>query len=143
MRLLPLPLLLLCAVVQAQDAPPPPPLDASEIDVAADAVALPPPPLPRSAPPPPDFEQLPPKLRPPDAVQPEVSIRSGKDGGHVEEYRENGRLLYVRVVPERGIPYVLIDSDNDGEVDRAPPGTNEVLPVFYDIKLPKRKKDDE
>jgi len=136
MRLLPLLLLLLCAVAQAQDAPPPPPLDTTEIDAAADALAPPPPP--RSAPPPPDFEQLPPKQRPPDAVQPEVSIRPGTDGGRVEEYRENGRLLYVRVVPERGIPYVLIDSDNDGEVDRAPPGTNEVLPVFYDIKLPKR-----
>ncbi len=144
MRLLLLPTLLLCAVVQAQDAPPPPPLDTSGIDAAADAVAPPPAlPPPRSAPPPPDFEQLPPKQQPPDAVQPEVSIRPGKDGGRVEEYRENGRLLYVRVVPERGIPYVLIDSDNDGEVDRAPPGTNEVLPVFYDIKLPKRDQDGE
>lgn len=135
MRILTLSLLLAAAGAQAQqEAPPPPPLDTSQIDAAADAVAPPP----RSGPPPSQLEQLPPKQQPPDAIQPEVSIRPGKDGGRVEEYRENGRLLYVRVVPERGIPYVLIDADNDGEVDRAPPMSNEVLPVFYDIKLPKR-----
>ena len=128
MRTVTLLFLVAATAAQAQDAPPPPPLDTSEIDVAADAVAPPPPPA----------EPLPPKQLSPDAVQPEVSIRPGKDGGRVEEYRENGRLLYVRVVPKRGIPYVLIDSDNDGEVDRAPAMSNEVLPVFYDIKLPKR-----
>ena len=139
MRLLPLSLLIFAAAAQAQqDAPPPPPLDTRTIDATADAATPAPPRPPASA-----LDDLPPKEQGPDAVVPEVSIRPGKDGGRIEEYRENGRLLYVRVVPERGIPYVLIDADNDGEVDRAPQMSNEVLPVFYDINLPKRDRDDQ
>jgi hypothetical protein len=92
-----------------------------------------------SAPPPPalDLSALPPKVEPDDALVPEITIKATDDGGRVEEYRENGRLLFVRVVPKRGIPYTLIDADGDGEVDRPRPMSNEVLPVFYEIKLPK------
>ncbi len=94
------------------------------------------------APPPPplDLSALPPKAEPDDALVPEITIKASEDGARVEEYRENGRLLYVRVVPARGIPYTLIDADGDGEVDRPRPMSNEVLPVFYDIKLPRRRE---
>lgn len=94
-----------------------------------------------AAPPPPplDLTALPPKVEPDDALVPEITIKATEDGDRVEEYRENGRLLFVRVVPKRGIPYTLIDADGDGEVDRPRPMTNEVLPVFYEIKLPKSK----
>jgi hypothetical protein len=115
MRLLLLPALLAAAAAHAEEltsAPPPPPLDLSA---------------------------LPPKAEPQDALVPEITIKSGEDGARVEEYRENGRLLFVRVVPARGIPYTLIDADGDGEVDRPRPMSNEVLPVFYDIKLPRRR----
>ncbi len=96
------------------------------------AAAPPPPPL--------DLSALPPKAEPDDALVPEITIKSSQDGARIEEYRENGRLLYVRVVPARGIPYTLIDADGDGKVDRPRPMSNEVLPVFYDIKLPKRRE---
>lgn len=47
---------------------------------------------------------------------PEVTIRR-REGSIVEEYRLNGRLYMVRVVPERGVPYYLIDTDGDGQLD--------------------------
>lgn len=47
---------------------------------------------------------------------PEVTIRR-REGSIVEEYRLNGRLYMVRVVPERGLPYFLIDTDGDGQLD--------------------------
>lgn len=48
--------------------------------------------------------------------QPEVTIRR-RGEGVIEEYRVNGRLYMVRVVPRRGVPFYLIDSDGDGQLD--------------------------
>ncbi len=68
---------------------------------------------------------LPPNLEPvPDGpvvpgdedFQPEVTIIR-RDGGTIEEYRVNGRLYMVRVVPTKGLPYFLIDADGDGNMD--------------------------
>ncbi|ROR34279.1 uncharacterized protein DUF2782 [Inmirania thermothiophila] len=64
----------------------------------------PPPPLPAGA------EEA------PAAPRPEVTIRPS-EGGVVEEYRIRGRLYMVRVVPRRGRPYFLIDTDGDGELE--------------------------
>ncbi|MCB1589562.1 MAG: DUF2782 domain-containing protein [Xanthomonadales bacterium] len=109
-------------------------------DVAEDLPEL----APAPAPPPLDLNDLPPKAEPQDALVPEITIRTSEEGHRVEEYRENGRLLYVRVVPVKGVPYTLIDADGDGEVDRPRPMSNEVLPVFYDLRdlTPKGKDGD-
>ena len=51
------------------------------------------------------------------APVPEVTIIH-RSKGLVEEYRINGRLYMIKVVPKKGIPYFLVDSDGDGNFDR-------------------------
>jgi hypothetical protein len=48
-----------------------------------------------------------------DSVEPQVTVRQG-ESETVEEYRVNGRLYKIRVVPLRGEPYILIDHRGDG-----------------------------
>jgi len=70
---------------------------------------LPPPPLPASAPPPPtglDDEGL----------EPEVKIIKRNDAV-IHEYRVNGRLYMVKVVPSIGPPYILYDGDGNGSLE--------------------------
>ena len=70
---------------------------------------MPPPPLPESAPPPPtglDDEEL----------EPEVKIIK-RDDAVIHEYRINGRLYMVKVVPRIGLPYILYDGDGNGSLE--------------------------
>ena len=61
-----------------------------------------------------DSDDRPPALAPlDDDFEPEVSIRQ-QDGDTIEEYRVNGRLYKIRVIPLRGEPYILIDRRGDG-----------------------------
>lgn len=46
-------------------------------------------------------------------TEPEVTIIQRKDATY-EEYRMNGRLYMVKVVPAIGLPYFFIDRDGDG-----------------------------
>jgi len=46
----------------------------------------------------------------------EVTIQSGK-AGIVEELRVNGQLYAIRITPKRGVPYYLVDSDGDGNLE--------------------------
>lgn len=49
-------------------------------------------------------------------VEPEVTIvQRGRDT--VEEYRVNGVMYMVKVLPAGGVPYYLIDTDGDGSFD--------------------------
>ena len=65
-------------------------------------------PLPDTAPPPTGIST--------DELEPEVNIIK-RDDAVVQEYRMNGQLYMVKVVPVRGLPYYLIDSDGDGSLD--------------------------
>jgi hypothetical protein len=48
--------------------------------------------------------------------EPEVTIvPRGKDV--IEEYRMHGRLYMIRVIPRRGVPYYLVDTDGDGNLE--------------------------
>ena len=59
---------------------------------------------------------LPAQLASGEALEPEVTIiERGKETLH--EYRLNGQLYMVKIVPEAGAPYYLIDSDGDGTLD--------------------------
>lgn len=49
---------------------------------------------------------------------PTVSIRTEPNGDRVEEYRQNGQLYMVKVTPERGPAYYLMDTDNNGRLNR-------------------------
>lgn len=67
----------------------------------------------------PIFAQTPPDSKPPelvpldDSLEPQVTIIK-REGETVEEYRANGRLYKIKVIPENGIPYILIDHRGDG-----------------------------
>lgn len=39
------------------------------------------------------------------------------DKGTIEQYRVNGRVYMVKVIPVAGPPYYLLDTDGDGELD--------------------------
>lgn len=48
---------------------------------------------------------------------PEVTIRQRGDRGSVEEYRAGGVLYMIKVVPAKGVPYYLVDTDGDGSLE--------------------------
>ena len=58
-----------------------------------------------------------------DSLEPQVTIRR-REGSTVEEYRVNGKLYKIRVIPDSGVPYYLIDQRGDGSFTRMDtPGT--------------------
>lgn len=69
---------------------------------------------------------------PPEAEM-AVSIRTdGRTGDIVEEYRQNGRIYLVKVRPEHGVPYALMDTNGDGRLDESD-GDGPVRPVYYTL----------
>jgi Protein of unknown function (DUF2782) len=79
---------------------------------------------------------IPEKLPPPrnDKDAPAVSIRTGDNGDVIEEYRTNGKVTMVHIVPKNGVPYYLYDDNGDGRLDRTDADKNAtVSPVYYTI----------
>jgi hypothetical protein len=71
--------------------------------------------------PPPDLEPVPDgapsgSATVDDPGLPEVTIRRLTDAV-VKEYRSNNRLYMVQVVPKMGLPYFLLDTDGDGNLE--------------------------
>lgn len=64
-------------------------------------------PLPAVPPPPPEMAPL------DAALEPEVTIKK-REGETVEEHRVHGKLYMIKVTPEHGVPYYLIDRQGDG-----------------------------
>ncbi|MBM3366741.1 MAG: DUF2782 domain-containing protein [Betaproteobacteria bacterium] len=67
---------------------------------------------------PPKLEPLPEPPAPPGirdigADEPRIRIAPA-DGDHVEEVRENGRVIMLKVAPSRGVPYFLVDNTGSG-----------------------------
>ncbi|HAO34325.1 MAG TPA: DUF2782 domain-containing protein [Candidatus Competibacter sp.] len=52
-----------------------------------------------------------------NAPAPEITIRQRGDRGSIEEYRAGGLLYMVKIVPARGVPYYLVDTDGDGNFE--------------------------
>ncbi|HNC53276.1 MAG TPA: DUF2782 domain-containing protein [Accumulibacter sp.] len=76
-------------------------------------------PLPVVPPPPPDMAPL-------DAsLEPQVTITK-RDGNTVEEHRVNGKLYKIKVTPEHGVPYYLVDREGDGNFSQETMGSPEV-----------------
>jgi hypothetical protein len=69
-------------------------------------------PLPAIPPPPPDIQPF------DEALEPEVTIRKD-ERGTVQEFRIQGKLYMVKVIPEVGPPYYLIDNDGTGNLTRS------------------------
>jgi hypothetical protein len=111
--------------------PPPPPVEEA---LAPPGEAPRPAGATSSVPPIPDTEPFPEKIEsplPPDAA-PTVNIRRLDSGDVVEEYRLNGRLYEVRVRPQAGVPYTLLDINGDGRLDRRDTD-GPVAPVYYTL----------
>ncbi len=69
--------------------------------VAEDTLpALPPPPMPAEM----------------EALEPEVTIVP-RGSEMVKEYRINGLLYMIEIIPTKGVPYFLVDSDGDGTLE--------------------------
>lgn len=69
---------------------------------------------------------------PSDETAPTVTIRMTEEGDRVEEYRQNGRITMVKVTPQRGPSYMLIDTNGDGLIDRSDSDAP-VAPVYYKL----------
>lgn len=80
---------------------------------APPSAAPPPPPPPESYSPP-----AVPDLPSGDQPEPEVTITTKGTEIH-EEYRLNGRLYRVKVIPKNGKPYYLIDDEGNGRFRRS------------------------
>lgn len=70
-------------------------------------------------PPPPEMSPLDP------ALEPEIVIRPGDNKETIKEYRLNGRVYMVEVIPlGGGEPYYLVDDQGDGKFSRHEPLDN-------------------
>ena len=61
----------------------------------------------------------------------EVTTRT-VDGDRIEEYRVQGQLQVVKVTPQRGKTYYLIDRNGDGRLDSSE-GEGPVSPVMWKL----------
>lgn len=63
--------------------------------------------------PPPELGEL---IPPEGSSEPEITIiQQGEN--RIEEYRVNGKLYMIKVVPTKGFPYYLMDNDGDGQLE--------------------------
>jgi hypothetical protein len=70
---------------------------------------------------PPAMEPIPEPPPPPEpgVEQPEVRIERPAEGDKVEEFREGGRVVMLRVTPKGGgKPYYLVDTTGQGQWQR-------------------------
>lgn len=51
-----------------------------------------------------------------EVIEPDVTIIK-REEGTIYEYRINGQLYMVKVQPDAGPPYYMVDRDGDGEFD--------------------------
>ncbi len=60
--------------------------------------------------------ELPQRTESGEPIEPEVTIIQREDA-EIEEYRVNGRLYMVKVKPNNGPAYYLVDRDGDGHME--------------------------
>ncbi len=89
-------------------------------------------PAPVPTPPPPPENYNPPATPElPDVGQPEPEITITTKGTEIhEEYRLNGRLYMIKVVPKKGKPYYLIDHEGSGQFRRSDFETRIAIPTW-------------
>ncbi len=73
-----------------------------------------------------DSSSPPPVQEHAEDLEPDVTIRQ-EDTKTIHEYRINGRLYMVKIVPQIGAPYYLLDLDGDGEMDTQEDDPNSVV----------------
>src|SRR3546814_6091930 len=72
------------------------------------------------------------KATPPGQYDPDpnLTLRTGPNGDTIEEYRQAGRIVMVRLTPKRGPTYYLRHTDHDGKIDFYASNSN-VAPVSF------------
>ncbi|PPD32993.1 MAG: hypothetical protein CTY19_09120 [Methylomonas sp.] len=64
----------------------------------------------------PEPPELPPRVQSGEEMEPDITIiRKGKDT--IQEYRRNGKLYMIKVQPQVGPAYYMLDSNGDGTLD--------------------------
>ena len=81
---------------------------------------------------PPELQPVPDGAPGPDDA-PAVTIRPSGQGS-VVEYRANGRLYMLKVIPKVGKPYYLIDQKGDGQFARQDSLDSGMRPPMWVIK---------
>ena len=77
--------------------------------------------------------ELPPKV---GGEQPPADVNIRRKGNQtLEEYSLNGRVYMVRVVPDKGVPYYILDADGDGRMESrmSEEHMSPVAPVTYKL----------
>lgn len=82
--------------------------------------------------PPPELKPVPDGAPGPDDA-PAVTIKPSSQG-RVVEYRANGRLYMLKVIPKVGKPYYLIDQKGDGQFARQESLDSGMRPPMWVIK---------
>lgn len=73
-------------------------------------------PAPEELAPVPEPPELPMPIQSGEEMAPDITItRKGRDMIH--EYRRNGKLVMIKVQPDVGPPYYMLDTNGDGEMD--------------------------
>lgn len=80
-------------------------LCAAQMALAAKQADIPPPPPPGAD-----------NQRGQEEIEPEVVIIQREDKT-IEEYRANGQLYMIKVIPKNAPPYFLLDNDGDGTME--------------------------
>jgi len=75
----------------------------------------------------------PPGLNPGPDDAPAVTIKPSSPG-RVVEYRANGRLYMLKVIPKYGKPYYLVDQKGDGQFARQDSLDSGMRPPMWVIK---------
>ncbi len=64
----------------------------------------------------PEQPDIPPPVESGQPMEPDVTIRR-RENDTIEEYRINNRLYMVKIKPDIGPAYYLMDTDGDGQMD--------------------------
>lgn len=80
---------------------------------------------------PPELAPVPEGSAPDDA--PAITIRPSSEG-RVVEYRANGKLYMLKIIPKVGKPYYLIDQKGDGQFARQESLDSGMRPPLWVIK---------
>ncbi|MDD5215635.1 MAG: DUF2782 domain-containing protein [Methylococcales bacterium] len=64
----------------------------------------------------PDVPDSPKQVKSGETLEPDITIVR-KDKKTIQEYRRNGKLYMVKIVPDVGPAYYLRDTDGDGKMD--------------------------
>lgn len=59
---------------------------------------------------------LPDRMESGDSIEPDINIIQ-EDDRTIEEYRVNGQLYMIKVIPVAGPAYYLMDTDGDGSLE--------------------------